>query len=73
VAAAAQVVDRQAHQVQRGQLPQVELDQVVVVGRATQQGLAAQVVMLESERVEAVVVAESLVALVVEAVEAKQS
>ena len=55
VAAAAQVVDRQAHQVQRGQLPQVELDQVVVVGRATQQGLAAQVVMLESERVEAVV------------------
>ena len=67
------MVDQQAHQAQRGQLPQVEVDQAVVVGRATPRALAAQVVTLESERVEAVVVAESLVALVVEAVEAKQS
>jgi hypothetical protein len=42
-----------------------------VVGQATPQALAAQVVTLESERVEAVVVVESLVALVVEVVEAK--
>jgi hypothetical protein len=66
------VVDQQAHQAQRGQRRQVEGDQAVVVGRATPQALAAQAVTLESERVEVVVVAESLVALVVEAVEAKQ-
>ena len=65
------MVDRQAHQAQRGQLPQVELGQAEVVGRATPRALAAQVVTVESERVEAVVVVESLVALVVEAVEAK--
>ena len=67
------MVDRQAHQAQRGQLPQVEGDPAVVVGRATPRALAAQVVTVESERVEAVVVAESLVALVVEVVEVKLS
>ena len=58
---------------QPGRLPADEVDQAVVVGQATPQALAAQVVTVESERVEAVVVAESLVALVVEVVEAKQA
>ena len=67
------MVDRQAHQAQRGQRRQVEADQEEAVARATPRALAAQAVTVESELVEAVEAVVLPVALVVEVVEVKQS